>query len=321
MRVLTGLALVFWSIVTFGNGVFAESAPAFRDIAGVRTAGYQSGRETAFGPAKRSPSAAPGGATLFISVGGAVEIYRNDQLAGSLNGFSFSRGLATDRAGNLYVADSGAHQIDIYAKGYRGRPTVLSDPNESPDAVTVSADGTVAAADFSSASVAFYAKGAKMPTSVVSNPLFASAITYAAFDAHGNLYVIGYPGGISRVVGVIVGGIHGKTITNLSIDDGLFNAFGIQVTPNGLIAIGGSGNVLTCEPPTPGHPFLKIVATTPLNYIAVPVGFVLTPSSADLALVDDTGFRMTYADLLTYPHGDIVKSLGLGEATPFSASR
>ena len=109
---------------------------------------------------------------IFVSDGYAtVNIYLQagkHRQVGWITGFSYPAGLATDIAGNLYVANeaifSGTPSVLVYAPPYTNGPT-LSLINGSPFGVSVSRQGVVAVTGCTNSSpscglgVAFYAAG------------------------------------------------------------------------------------------------------------------------------------------------------------------
>jgi len=94
-----------------------------------------------------SPAVAAIGQKRFFSDAnnGAVLIYNAaGTLVGTVTGFGSPEGLATDKAGRLYVTDEAYSQVDVFAPPYNGTPTYLSDSGQSPVSTAVDGAGNVA---------------------------------------------------------------------------------------------------------------------------------------------------------------------------------
>ncbi len=189
---------------------------------------------------------AAGGATIFVSdsVDRVVYIYgQTGKLNATLDTGAYSDSLAVDELGNLYVPDTGNARVLMYAKGYGNAPAILADSNEQPSGVAVDLRGNLAVANYQTVTgapgnVAFYAKGQLRPTKIISSKTFQQ-VYYAAFDASGNLYVDGENSACDNIVGEIVGGIHGTSITPLETDNSLNYGGAIQVDRAGDIVVDG----------------------------------------------------------------------------------
>src|ERR1700729_3240973 len=59
-------------------------------------------------------------------------------------GVDYPFGITTDAAGNLYVANTGASNVLVYAQPYKAVTRVLTLPNQSPADVAVSTAGVIA---------------------------------------------------------------------------------------------------------------------------------------------------------------------------------
>jgi DNA-binding beta-propeller fold protein YncE len=189
---------------------------------------------------------------LFVATSNVVDIYlqRNKQkMVGQITGLGPS-GIATDAAGNLYVANIGSlgGAIPIYAPPYTGSPTLtLDDSGYLPQGVAVSSNGTVAVANIANASfsyntgsVVLYAPHSAMACATVTNSAYAYGF-YAAFDNKGNLFVTGENASGVIVLGEITGGCNAKKLRILTTAPSAELLFGIQVEKNGRIAILAEG--------------------------------------------------------------------------------
>ncbi len=251
-----------------------------------------------------SPAVAAAGQKSFFSDAnnGAVLIYNAaGTLVGTVTGFGSPEGLATDKTGRLYVTDEAYSQVDVFAPPYNGTPTYLLDSGQSPVSTAVDSVGNVAVANidsksFGAGSVSFYAAGATIPTSTITSSAFAQILS-CAFDASGNLYLDGTDLYSNAVLGEILGGVKGRTITKLTAGNALGFPTGMGVTPNGLIAIEDElqRTIYSYNPPR-GGALGSPVATTVLKNTMEPVTFAFGPRAGFVVTVDaDLGSTNQYA--------------------------
>ncbi len=242
---------------------------------------------------------APGGANLFISdyTDGVVDIYNiAGMLTATLTGFAQPRGLAVDKSGNLYVADTDNFRVLVYAPPYNGRPTTLQDPNQFLANVAVDGNGNVAVTNLATTSagpgsVSFYAKGTTRPTNIVSSPPTIGEVFFGAFDAKGNLYIDGLDSAGHTTFGIVAGGIKGAAITPLTTSNTFSFPGGVAVTTQGLIAIDDQvgRTIYTYNPPNAKTRSLgSPVFTTTLAGANDPVTFAFTENNR-FAVTADAG--------------------------------
>jgi hypothetical protein len=118
----------------------------------------------------------------------------NNPVAGSLSGsFSNPQGMAVDKAGALYVTNTGDDDVLVYPTGSTSPSATLNDPNDFPEDVAVASDGTVYVANVfgpigASGNVVAYARGASNPTKTFVDEHFRHVIGVAV-DKSGNLFV------------------------------------------------------------------------------------------------------------------------------------
>jgi DNA-binding beta-propeller fold protein YncE len=288
----------------------------------------RAGDHTADRPSFMTPSAV-GKPLLFVATSDVVDIYLQrgkQKMVGQITGLAPS-GIATDGAGNLYVANvgsSGAGAIPVYAPPYMGSPTLtLDDSGYLPQGVAVSSNGTVGVANIANASfgyntgnVVIYAPHSAMPCATVTNSAYAYGI-YAAFDGKGNLFVTGENASGGIVLGEITGGCDAKKMSILTATPTTGLLFGIQVEKAGRIAIlaeGGStyDDLDVFNAPkhgSLGSPVSIVELVTP----AYPIDFAFSASNHDVYTAEQGSGGL--ANTFDFPAGGMFKkSITVGGA-------
>jgi hypothetical protein len=240
-----------------------------------------------------------------------------------LTGFSEPQGLAVDKQGNLYVADTNNSRIQIYAPGLSGSPTTIADTGEYPANVAVDKKGNIAVTNIISTSdgpgsVSFFTKSGSL-IATLSSANF-SKVLFDGFDAKGNLYIDGTDASGDPAVGEVVGGAHGKTIASLTLGNTLGYPGGIAVTTSGNIAICDQENLAIYTYGAPVNGSLgSPTATTPLTGAGDPIGIAFTHSNKGVWVADATHgdvpkmgahpdkFFVSSADRDLYPAGGVSK--------------
>jgi hypothetical protein len=233
---------------------------------------------------------------IFVSdaANNVVNIYNTSgkQLA-QLTGFSEPQGLATDSKGNLYIADTGNSQIQVFASPYTKKPKLYADPGQYPAGVSVTIVGkttylgvtNIISTSDGPGSVTIYKNG--KAGKAISNTNFAR-VYFDSFDASGNLYIDGENSDGGVVVGEIAKATTtGKKIAVLTTKNSIEFPGGVQVTTKGLIAIDDQDSfaVYTYKAPVKGS-LGNPTKTTDLTGSGDPVTFAFTSTNTDLWTAD-----------------------------------
>jgi hypothetical protein len=186
----------------------------------------------------------------------------NNPIAGSLSGsFSNPEGIGIDTHGDIYVANTGAKNVLVYAAGSSSPTGTLADPGEFPVDVTIGPDGTVYVANVfgpigASGDVVLYSPGSSEPTETLHDKCFLHVIG-VALDKHNNLFAScdSTPGsGHGAVVEFKAGSTKG-----IQTHIALGNAGGLGFDDVGhLLAIDGSGPSLNVYDVGNSRPIYKL---------------------------------------------------------------
>jgi hypothetical protein len=250
-------------------------------------------------------------ADVFISdaENGVVDGYdiKTKERVEEITGFTLPQGLATDRAGNLYVADTGASVVYVFSHGATEPSLVLNDAGWAPTGVAVSTSGEVAVANIHSVagglgSVTFYAPGKTQPFATVSGPQLLSA-WFCAYDGHGNLFADGGEGP-AQVVEIAHGGSQ-RALTSLGIAN-IDIPGGIQVLRNGDILLGDQllriiSRYWRKHPEPVGETFLASSSD--------PVSFALTGPHEDFLY--DADYALAETMRFAFPGGRASRSIAV----------
>jgi hypothetical protein len=252
-----------------------------------------------------------------------VDIYLQkgkNKMVGQITGLYGPRGMATDKADNVYIESEGDSKVFVYAPPYSGAPVLtLDDSGWFPYDVAVSPQGVVGVANLcnapscgSNGSVTFYAKHSTNICATVTNSNFYS-VQDVGFDNKGNLYVdgfISYPS--IPFVGEIKGGCHATKITFLKTTNSISSPSGIKVDKADRIAILDVGNkaLYSYDPPKKsslGSP----ISTIQLSGFNTLYAFAFEASGRDVYVgaADSSGYRVAE---YSYPAGVPKKAFSAG---------
>ena len=135
-----------------------------------------------------------------LSAGVTVYTYPQGELVGNLKGFNEPRGLCIDKAGDVFVTDFDGAKIVEYAHGGTKPIATLADDGSPYGCAVDPTTGNLAVANgcdgpsgscFPEGTVLIYKK-AKGKPEVLNDPNIPPAMTYCAYDKHGNLFVDSY---------------------------------------------------------------------------------------------------------------------------------
>ncbi|HEX4012773.1 MAG TPA: hypothetical protein VHX17_02650 [Candidatus Cybelea sp.] len=184
-----------------------------------------------------SPDAGNAPRLLFISDDGTNDVYMfkmpSMTLKGTLTGFSEPQGMCADKAGNIWITNTGTLQIYQYSRTGTLLNT-LSDPDGDPVGCAIDkSTGDLAVTNIfdnsGNATVDVYANATGTPTSY-SNPA-QSENFFPSYDNSGNLYVDGF-GNSGFSLSVLPSG--SSSMTTVSVSGGTI------FFPGGMNYKGGS---------------------------------------------------------------------------------
>lgn len=249
---------------------------------------------------KLQATEAAGRPLVFVSdyTNNVVDIYlqrRKSKMVGQITGLNSPAGLATDTAGDLYVANEFSATVPVYAPSYTKKPKlILEDGANLPGYVAVSPKGVVGVVNACTApscnaysdSVSFFARNSTKPcVTVAANPAIFQDLIAGAFDDKGNFYIDGFNSQFAAAFGKIVGECKAKTVETLTTGKDVDFVESIQIDRADRIAIldGTAHTIDTYDAPKKGV-LGNPVSTTPLagGPSTAPFAFAFLASGRDL---------------------------------------
>jgi hypothetical protein len=249
---------------------------------------------------------AAGKPLIFVSdaANGVVDIYpqagKNQKMVGQITGLTQPQGITTDKAGDVYVANTNSSNVLEYAPPYTGAPKMtINDPHGFPADVAVSSTGIVAVTNIcnapkcqiASGNVVIYAKGSAKSCATVSDTAFNfTRVMFAEFDSKGVLYVDGMNGGYQTSFGLVTGGCNATALTYLNYIYTVSFPGGMQIDKAGNIAFCDEANFVvdTFAPPV-NDAFGSPTSVMPITGSTFPIGIALLASGKSLYVADSGG--------------------------------
>ncbi len=264
------------------------------------------------GKAGSCPSA-PVGFISDINTNQVYEIDSTGTVCATLTGFSEPQGMATDKSGNLYVANTTASNILEIQPSSGNVIATYSDPGEYPTDVCVannSGNFAVPAIETTSGgagNIALYTAGnTSGPTGTASGSTYTSP-RFCAFDKQMNAFAFDdydlFNTGAINAGAILPGNYTGtKNIVPINLSNSLTFPGGVQVNTANQLVIDdqGSGSGGTLYTYSQSGLNFTVSATTSLTQSIDPVTFAFGPGST-LALTADAS--LAAAQLYKYPAG------------------
>jgi SMP-30/Gluconolactonase/LRE-like region len=243
---------------------------------------------------------------LYVSDSTANTIYvyslPSYSLIGDItDGLDQPGGIATDRHGNLYVANLSGDTVTVYSAGSASPSRTLSEP-DGPVDVAVTKNGYVVAGD-EDGGVDVYPPGKTSPSKRLTNPGI-NAVFGVGVDAHDNAYAVGLliDGSSSTPATVEFKKLKGKG-TNLRLED-LFRPEGVLVDDKANVVVSDDGDSEILVYP-PG-------SKTPSTTFAAPQAGPSALNKSENLFYASEGTYEDQVGVYDYPSGTLVKELSFG---------
>ena len=119
------------------------------------------------------------GAVYGFSLAGVLKI--------KITGLSEPQGLFVDKKENLWVANTAANNIEVFAKGSVRPIATYNDPNQAPVDVTMCPNGKIYVSNITTGTISVYSPGKPNPIGMLSDPN-DSKTYFVTCDAAGNVF-------------------------------------------------------------------------------------------------------------------------------------
>ena len=226
----------------------------------------------------------------------------------TIGGLNSPQGLTIDASLNLYIANTQAQDVPVYAPPYNGKPRLLNDVGNFPVGVAVDASGNTYVANINSFSgggnVVRFAKGSLNGVQI-GDPLLI-ADYFIAVDSHGHLFVDGLNG--SQLGELDESSDGGKTWANTGATLAFPGGVAIDAA-NEVLVDDQNTNVVSAY--TCSGASCSLVRSTKLSGASNVVSFKLASTQTDLWAAD--AVKATAVDY-SYPAGSPLETVsGFGE--------
>ncbi|MFZ0031855.1 MAG: hypothetical protein WAK84_08280 [Candidatus Cybelea sp.] len=222
-------------------------------------------------------------------------------------------GIATDRAGNLYVSVSARAEVRVYAPMTKEPFLTLKDRigTDVPWGVAVSGTGDVAVANnisfqpYRPSHVSFFHAGATRPYATFTNRTSFALCVWDAYDDAGNLYVVGQSADGHATLGDILGGGNGRKLRDLHISGLSRSVGGVEVDAAGDVVVAQAARLSVFAPHS--NRLLRTIRYG--RGVNASKGLALTPTGADFYIANN---KLNPAQLWEYRYptgGDAINKI------------
>jgi hypothetical protein len=237
---------------------------------------------------------------LYVSLSeqSVVDIYSvpSYSLVGQItDGIDFPEGIATDKAGNLYVTNLEGGTVTVYPAGQTSPSRTLDDAN-GPIDVALTKNKYVLVGD-NGGGIDVFPPNASSPSSRLTNPYLAQVGGVGA-DAHNNVYAVG--NNVSYAPVVVEFKHLGGSGTNLNLSD--------LVAPSGVL-VDSRGNVVISDYSLPGVNIYPPHSSSPSATIAnteSPGRSAFNKAESLIYVPEGTTYAVNVYD---YPGGSLVTTI------------
>jgi hypothetical protein len=308
----------------------APPAQTFAPAGTLALAAGVAAQQRAERPSWMSPDAATAKALLYVSDAGTFEVavysFPSLKLTGTLTGFTRPQGECTDAAGNVWITDTTGLDIREYAHGGTNAIGDLADPTGYPVGCAIDpSSGDLAVTNIydlsSGGGVLVYKKARGTPRAFTNHT--QRVCYFAAYDAHGNLYVSGSTNAGAYVLTRLEHG--GNSLSRLSLRGATIHYPGTVAWVGSTLVLGDQkckgGNASCLYRASVAGPAARVTGTIPLSGSCdVAQAWVGKQQIAAGDYEYCPGGRRSSTDLWPYPTGGDPTRRVTGLETPVGAT-